>query len=283
MKDIAIITDSLASIPSELIQEYGIRIVPQGFTMDGKTYRDLVDMTAEEFWPLWKKSRSFSTNAVVPGEFVKAYQEAAGKTDTILCIVASRAMSGTYQSAIQAREVVKTMNTDLNIEVLDGKFATGALGLIVIEAARAAKAGKTLSEVIHVVEDMIGKVKSVCGMDTLKYLIRSGRAPIKVYTRELRGVRPLIGMITASGMVDNLGNIKGKQQCFQRLVEMVGKYADIQRPLHVIVQYTDKVEDGKKLLRMVQAQYNCAEIYLTTTSQNSCGHSGPSNSISFYS
>jgi DegV family protein with EDD domain len=171
----------------------------------------------------------------------------------------------------------------LKIEVLDGKSSAGALGLVVLEAARAARAGKGLSEIIGIAQDMIGKVKSVCGMETLKYLIRSGRSPLKVYTQELRGIHPLIGMVGGNGLVDNLGTIKGKQQCFDRLVEMIGEYADAGKPLHVIVQYTTRAEDGKKLMRMISQKYNCAEMYLSTYSQNSSGHSGPVNSISFWS
>jgi DegV family protein with EDD domain len=283
MSKVAVITDSLANMPSELEKEYGIRVVPQGFTMDGKTYRDRMDLKDEEFWRIWKSGKSFSTNAAVPGDFMAAYQDAAKETDTMVCVVASKAMSATYQSAIQARELMKMANGGLTIEVIDSKYSSGALAFIVVEAARAARAGKSLTEIIQVVQEMIGKVKSICGMETLKGLIRSGRFPIKVYTKELRGVRPLVGMISGSGLVDNLGTVKGKQKCFQRLTEMIGEYTDASKPLHVIVQYTDNMKDGQKLIKMVKAKYNCAEIYLAPTSQNSCGHSGPSYSISFFS
>lgn len=159
----------------------------------------------------------------------------------------------------------------------------GATGFIVIEAKRAAEAGKSLDEVLRIVQDMIGRVKSVASMETLKYLIRSGRAPKSAYIGELFGIKPLVGMISGNGLAESLGTVRGKERSFQRLVDMIAEYADIKKPLHAMVQYTNSLADGQKLAGMVKARYNCAELYITPYTPIIAGHSGPINSIAFYS
>lgn len=283
MKKVAVLTDSISGIPEELIKEYNIKIIPAIMTINGKNYRDMVDINPDQFWKLFKSIRTYVTASPSPGEFMNFFQEAGRTSDDIIFISASRQLSAIYQSASSAREMLRAENPGLNIEVIDSKHAAGSMGFIVIEAARAAAAGKTASEVIQAVQNMIGRVKSICGMDTLKYLIRSGRAPKKAYIGELLGVKPLIGMVSGNGLTDSLGTIRGKKRCFQRLIDMIAEYTDTSMPLHVIVQYTNSLQDGQKLAQMIKDRYNCAELYIIPYSPVISGHSGPINSISFYS
>jgi DegV family protein with EDD domain len=232
---------------------------------------------------MFKKIKKFSSNAPVPGDFVKTFQEAGKETDSIACTVMSKALSATFQSAIQAKEIVNLDNPGLKIEIIDSKTYTGAEGFVAIEGARAAQAGKDLVEVIQVMQSMVNKVKSICSMETLKYLIRSGRAPKTAYLGELVGVKPIVGGVSGNGLTEMLGKVIGKEKSHERLVEMVGEYADTTKPLHVMVHYTDKIEDGQKVLEMVRAKYQCAESYLTFQSPLSGGHTGPIVVITFYS
>lgn len=283
MSRVAIVTDSVASMPRELIKELGIRVVPMGLIIDGKSYRDQVDIHPDEFWARFKTIKKFTSSAPTPGDFVNAFKEALRESDSIVCVVISKLLSATYQSAIQAREIMWIENSQLKIEIIDSKGYTGSEGFVAMEGARAAQAGKTLPEVIQVMQDIIGRVRSVAGLETLKYLIRSGRAPKTAYLGELLGVKPIVGGVTGSGLVENLGTAKGKRKCFERLVEMVGEYTDTTKPLHVMVHYTTNIEDGEKLLEMVRVKYNCIESHLTCQSPLSGAHTGPINVICFYS
>ncbi len=283
MSKVAIVTDTVASMPQDLIKTLGIRVVPMQLIVDGKIYRDMVDIQPDEFWRMFKKIKKFSSAAPVPGDFVKAFQQAATETDSIACTVISKALSAAYQSAAQAKEIVNMDRPEIKIEIIDSKAYTGAEGFVAIEGARAAQSGKDLTEVVQVMQDMVKKVKSVCSMETLKYLIRSGRAPKTAYLGELVGVKPIVGGVTGTGLTEMLGRVIGKEKSHERLVEMIGEYTDTSRPLHVMVHYTDKIEDGQKVLEMVRAKYQCAESYLTFQSPLSGGHTGPIVVITFYS
>jgi DegV family protein with EDD domain len=178
--------------------------------------------------------------------------------------------------------MVLVENPGLKVEVVDSQTSMGAMGFMAIEAARAARQGAGMEEVLGIIQDMKGRVKSICGIDTLKYLIRSGRAPKTAYLGELVGIKPIVGGVKGDGLTEMLDKVRGKQKSFERLVEMVGKYTDSSKPLHVMVHYTNAIEDGKTVLEMVRAKYNCVESYLTFQSPLSGGHTGPITVISFY-
>ncbi len=283
MSKVGIVTDSINCLPKELIKEYDIRIVPLGLSINGKPYRDQVDITPDEFWKIFKEVKEFTSGAPAMGDYNEVFKGLAKSTDSIALIVVSKALSATHEAAVQAREVFKSENPGVNIEIIDSRTAAGAQAFIVLEAARAARVGKSLAEVVRVAQDMIPRVKFVLALETLKYLIKSGRAPKTAVIGEFLQVKPIIGMVNNTGVVENLGRVRTKRKAMLRLVEMVKEYIDTSKPVHLNVQYTNRIEDGEELKEMVTSKYNCAEVYLTPYTPVMSGHTGPVVSLSFYS
>jgi DegV family protein with EDD domain len=283
MSKIAMVTDTISCLPPHLVKEYGIRIVPTCLIINGKSYRDGIDMNNDEFWKQFDDMQNFSTNAALPGDFLKAFKEAGQETDNIVCTLVSKALSATHQSAIQAIQILKAENPKLNVELVDSRIATGAEGYIVLEGARAAQAGKSLAEVLQIMQDMITRVKWVNSMETTKYLIKIGRAPKTIPTEVFLQVKPMIAQLHNTGLVEDAGVARSKEESFQKMVNMIGENCDLARPLHVMVHYTNNIEDGQRLVEMVKAKYNPTEIYLTPYSAVMCGTTGPCNAIAFFS
>ncbi|MFC1940324.1 DegV family protein [Chloroflexota bacterium] len=283
MSKVGIVTDSVNCLPANLTKEYGIHIVPLLLSINGKSYRDQVDITNDEFWKLFPEIKEFTTSAPAPGDFASTFEELSKSTDSIACITLSRALSATHEAAAQAGEMFKSEHPDINIEVIDSRTAAGAQGFIVLEAARAAQSGKNLAEVTQVARDMIPRVKFVVGMETLKYLIRSGRAPKVAYMVELAQVKPIIGMVNNTGAVENLTRARGKRKCMLRMVDMVKEHVDISKPVHLMAHYTDRIEDAEEVRNMATSQYNSAEVYVTPFTPVMSGHTGPVVTLSFYS
>jgi DegV family protein with EDD domain len=284
MSSVGIVTDSTSCLPPELIKKYNIRVVPAGFSIDNKPYRDQIDISNEEFWRLFKKARRLpTTSAIAPGEFTTAFADLMKGTDSIVCILVSKALSAIQSSAQQAKEITRTQNPNLKIEIVDSRNSTGALGFMVLEAARAAQNGANLEQVIKVAEDMIPRVKFVCVLETLKYLIKGGRAPKTAYIGELLRVKPFIGMVSDKGVVESLGKEMGKEKAISKMVDMVKDYTDVNKPLHLMVHYSDKVDEGEKLKQTVTKRYNCSELYMTPFTPVMSCHTGPVLSLSFYS
>ncbi len=282
MGKVHLVTDTVCCLPDNLVKEYDISIVPMSLTINGKPYRDQVDIGPDEFWKMFDEIKEFKTGAPALHEFTNIFSNLSKKTDDIACVFVSKALSATYEAACQARELFLRDNPGKNIEIIDSRTAAGAQGFIVLEMARAAAAGKSLKEVVSTANNMIARVKFACALETLKYLIKSGRAPKTAYLGELMHVRPIIGMVNNTGLVENLGRARGKEKSMERLVELVSEYVKPDQPLHVIVHYTNSIEDGKQLEQMVLSRFNCVEHYMTPYTPVMSGHTGPVFAVSFY-
>ncbi len=283
MAKVGIVTDSTSCIPAELVHKYDIRIVPVALVIDGKCYLD-TELTNQEFWKLFYAAKQpVTTQAASPTDFATTFKELAKSTDSIVCIVVSKALSATYEAAVHGSKLAREEYPNLNIEIVDSKTSTGALGFIVLEAARAAHAGKSLAEVVQAARDMIPRVKFTVGMDTLKYLIRSGRAPKTAVLGNMLRVKPIIGMVSGTGLVENLGRVRGRQKLLKKLADMIAEYIDVNQPVHLMVHYTDGVAPAEELKRMVTSRLNCEEVYLTPYTPVMASQTGPVVAVAFYS
>jgi DegV family protein with EDD domain len=283
MSKVGIITDTTSCLTEDLRRQYNIGLVPTGLVIDGKIYLDQVEITSDRFWQLFREAKNpITTSAVSPGAFLTRFEEMGKSTDELVCILVSKALTASHQAAYSARDVIKQKNPGLKIHIIDSKISTGALGYIVLEAARAAQQNKSIDEVLNVVNDMIPRVKYVAMLDTLKYLMRLGRAPKDAEALESMGVKPFIGMVKGTGLVENLGGMPGKDKAMIRLVEMIREYNDVTKPLHVMVHYADQISEGEKIRDMLTGKYNVKEMYMTPYTPVMACHTGPVLSIAFY-
>lgn len=284
MSKVGIVVDSTNCLPAELIREYDIRVVPYHLILEGKDHRDQIDITPAEFWQRFASLQTLPTTAIPsPGQYIDVFTDLAKSTDSIMCSCVSSGVSGAHESIATARATVAEQYPDLQIEFVDSRNSAGALGFIVLEAARAAQEGKSLAEVVKTAQDMIPKVRFFFALETLKYLIKGGRAPKSAIIGEFLRVKPIISIDSNTGTVVASGKERGKKKTMLKLVEMINDYADTSKPLHVIVHFTDSIEDGTALKEMITSRYNCAEIYMTDLTPVMTAHTGPAVGLSFYS
>jgi DegV family protein with EDD domain len=284
MTKVGVVTDSTSCLPRELIEKYDIRVGPYHVIIDGEDYRDLIDITPAEFWRRFKTLSQLPTTCVLsPGEYINIFTDLIKHTRDIVCVCISKALSGAYESSMQAKEIFQAEHPEVNIEIVDSKNSGGALGFAVLAAARAAEAGKDIREVVQAAYDVVPRAKMLIALDTLKYLIQGGRAPKIAFVGELLNLKPIIGLVRDTGLVDPLGKERGKEKAMRRMVEMVKEHADVTRPLHMMIHYTDNREDGERLKQIVTSVYNCAEVHMTDFTPVMTTHTGPSLALSFYS
>jgi len=282
MSRVGIVTDTTSCLPPELVKEYDIRIVPVGLVIGGKHYKD-TELTNEEFWRLFYAANgSTSTTAASPGDFATIFEELSQSVNSIVCILVSKALSATFEAATQGKKLVQEKNPGIKIEIVDSKTSAGALGFIVLEAARAAKAGKSLEEVVQVANDMLPRVKFITAMDTLKYLIKTGRAPKMAVIGDWLGVKPIIGMVSNTGLVENLGRARGKQKALAKIAELAKAHIEPGKPVHAMFHYTDGVAAGETLREIITSQIDCKEVYFTPYTPVMASATGPVVAFSFY-
>jgi DegV family protein with EDD domain len=254
------VTDSVACLTKELVEQYGIEIIPINFYAGGKVYRDWVDITPSEAYELFLKDpESFKTSAATPQDCLQAYRNASRRAPNILCVTVSTKISTMYNSAQEAKELAKTELLLASIEVLDSYTATPAEGFVALAAARAAAEGKDLAEVISAAEEVKKGVRVIVFLDTIRHVYRSGRIP-KVASRigSLLNIRPIL---TISGAVNFSGMVRNRKHGIECMLQMMRKKVG-QNPVHVAIMHAYALDEAQKLKERIASEFNCTELWL---------------------
>jgi DegV family protein with EDD domain len=201
---VRVVTDSTSDIPSALVEELGIKVVPAIVRFGNHEFRSGVNLTSEEFYlKLATSGVHPHTSQPSPEDFAKVFRELELDCEGIVSINISAKLSGTFNSANQGKLLV---SGKCPIEVIDSYFNSIGLGLIVIQAAKLAKAGASLPQVIETVKLDIKKIRMLGIFDTMKYLVRSGRVSlIRASAARILNVKPMLtfrdGEVTQEGLV----------------------------------------------------------------------------------
>jgi DegV family protein with EDD domain len=201
---VQIITDSTSDISPVLAQHLNIRVVPIYLRFGEQVYRDGLDISSDEFYQKLALSPVHpATSQPNPEDFTGVYSEYLEKADGIVSIHISSRISGTYNSASLAK---KMLGNSFPIEIIDSKFNSVGLGLVVMAAARLAQAGASFSKVTHETHRVIKQVRMYGMFETMKYLARSGRVNKMIAAAsQVLNVMPLLtfsdGEIIRAGLV----------------------------------------------------------------------------------
>ncbi len=259
---VAVVTDSVASLPRELVEQYGIGIVPFSFYFGDKVYRDWVDITPTEAYELFLKDpEAFKTSPASPGTYLEAFREASNRADNILCVTLSSKLSTGYEMACVAKEEARTELPRNSIVVLDSQTVTAAEGFIALAAARAATEGKELAEVVKVAEEVRDKVTFVILLDTIRYVYRTGRIPkVAAQIGSMLNIRPIL--TSSSGAVRFVGAVRNREHGIDRLFKMMRDKVG-PSPVHVAVMHAYASDEAQRLKERVSSEFNCAELWVT--------------------
>jgi DegV family protein with EDD domain len=262
MQKVAIVTDSIANLTKELVEQYRIGIVPIMLLVQGKVYRDMVDMTPSQAYEMFTQDpESFNTSPSSPGHYLEAYREASKRAKNILCITLSSKLSTGYEMARVAKKQAETELPGTSIDVLDSQNVTAAEGFIALAAARAAAEGKSLNEVIRVAEEVRGKVTFIVFLDTMRHVYRTGRIP-KVASKigSLFNIRPIL--TSSSGLVRLKGVVRNREHGINRILQVMREKVG-QSLVHVAVMHAYVPDEAEKLKERIASEFNCAELFIT--------------------
>jgi len=269
-----IVTDSGLDIllsPDEL-KELNIHVVPLIVSLDGKSYREDVDIGPEEFYQLLEKSDNLpSTSMPSVGEFADLYRELAKDDPDILSIHISSGLSGTYHTAKTGAEMVK----DANITVVDSKTLSAAGGWQVEVAAGAAKVGKSLDEILALIKMVSDASDSIFTIKELKYLIHGGRiSHMKGLVASLLNIKPIIGVDKTSGKYEQWGQERSFKKALRKLVDLIAEQHGEGASLRVQVLHSYCPEDGEMLKEMMANRFDCHFLPTSTISLVLGAHTG---------
>jgi len=276
MPRVAIVTDSVCCLPPELVAKHSIRVVPLLISFRGMTYRDGVDITPGEVYRIMRRDEDLPTTSIPsPGDFVKAYTEVSRHAESIFCITLTSLQSKMYETATVAKEMAAEAMPRNTIEVFDSRAVAGALGFIVLEAARAADQGASLDEVRAAAQKMMERVNALFMVDTLHFLARTGRiGRAAAWAGAVLNVKPVVEHSTSVGETAPFARPRSKAKAvelmLQTMAERVGNSG-----VHVLVHHADELEDGENLKAEIARRFRCNELYLTEFTPAMGVHAGP--------
>ena len=266
---VKIVTDSTADIPAKLAKELDINVVPQILVFGDKTYRDRIDITNEEFYKKLLNEPTYPhTSQPSPQDFVDIFTTLCKqKPDGIISILISTKLSGTINSAEQARKIVKS---DCPIEIIDSQTVAMAIGVIVIAAARMAKAGKSMSEITDAVTKMIPNVKLLILFDTLEFLAKGGRiGKVKSLLGSILNVKPMVTV--KDGELVPMGQVRNRSKGKEKLLDSVKNIKDIE---DIAVIYSTTPDEANELADSITG-FQREKIYVVQVGPVLAAHAGP--------
>ena len=277
MPNVAVVTDSAASIPESLIQSLHIRWAPYYVHRGEQVLRDLVSIQRDAFYQWLPTAQELpKTASPGPGDYVTLYRALAEEEGVgeIVSIHMTSKGSGAYQAAMAAKSVIHEALPDLRVEVIDTLNVSMCQGWMVIEAARAAVAGKSLADIVDLVKKMVPVSRMIQTADTLKYLYMGGRiGKAKHLLGSLLNIKPLIGM--QDGVIVPLGQARSRTRAYQMMADMVESAVGRLGRIKIAYVHAAAQEEAEKIKKLVEERLTCVESLIAELSPALGVHTGP--------
>ncbi len=252
---VAIVTDSTSCLTPELISKYNIHVIPLLVNWDDQSLKDGIDITADQFYNRLSTSQSMpATSQPSAGEFVELYEEVAKTAESIVSIHISSDLSGTFQSATAAKDMV-----EIPVELVDSRTAATPLGMMVIEAAKALEDGADAAGAAAAAKALVGKANIYFVVDTLEFLHRGGR--IGGASRLIGSILSLKPILTVQdGKVESHASVRTKKKAMKAVLETVNEKLGGQSPRYIGVIHSAAPAEASKLSALMADQFSGAEI-----------------------
>jgi len=266
---VKVVTDSLSDITSDIAEELELTVIPLTVFFGHESYLDRVTITTDEFYDrlihgdVWP-----TTTQPPPKDFADIYDKLAEETDEILVITLSSKLSGTYQSALSAKDLIQKK---CRIEVIDSETVAMGLGLVVISTARKAREGVSLDELINFVHGALTRSHFVAYFDTLKYLAKGGRiGKAQGLLGSMLSIKPILTV--KEGEISPVTRLRSQAAGMDYLYNYVTAFPGIEL---LAVEHTTLPDEADKLVERLSSSFSREIIYRSTVSPVMGVYGGP--------
>ena len=278
MSNIKVVCDSLSDIPKTLIGEYDIDIVPLTIIIDGQEYKDGIDISINEFYTKLRNEKVIpKTSQATYIQFKEVFDKHIKDGKTVLYVGGSSVASGTYQSGIMAKNDI-----DGDIYTFDTmNFSYGA-GMQVVQAAKMAKEGKSIEDILSELQIMRDKMNVIFSVDTLEYLQKGGRiSSTKAAIGTMLNIKPILEV--KDGLVTNIAQVRGKRNVISKMIELVKERGGTSLSNKTIgIGHGDNKDELEKLKEIIQKEINPKDIVVVDVGTSIGTHAGPGVMGIFY-
>ena len=269
-----ILTDSTADLPESWTQEHDVKVLGLTIQLDGQTYETVGPdkLTSEQLLAKMESGSKPTTSQINVGQFEDVFRQYAQEGTAVLYVAFASALSGTYQSAAMAREMVLEDYPEAIITILDTKAASMGEGLLVMKAVEARAAGQSLEQTADLLQSLVPRVKTYFLVDDLNHLMRGGRiSKAAALMGSLVNIKPIIA-VTADGSLDSVAKVRGKKKAQAEVVRMT---LDTISDPRVVVAYAGEKEVAETVKEQLLASGQVTEVLILPLGPVISTHTGP--------
>ncbi|HEM4767575.1 TPA: DegV family protein [Streptococcus suis] len=268
-----IVTDSTSDLPISWVQENDVTVLGLTINLDGVTYETVGEnrLTSAALLEKMASGSQPTTSQVNVGQFEEVFEAAAKEGKEVLYLAFSAALSGTYQSGTIARDMVLDAYPDVVIEIVDTKAAAIGEGYLVMQAAQARAAGKSLAETKALIEDLVPRLRTYLLVDDLNHLVRGGRlSKSAALIGGLVNIKPLLAL-NAEGKLEAIAKIRGRKKGIKEMLNLTLDNLDHST---VMVAYTGDIEAAEAIKATLLEDSRVTDVFLTELGPIIATHTG---------
>lgn len=272
MPGVKIVTDSAQDFAPEFMEKLGITVVPLTVHFGNETFRDWYEIRGKKFYDRLRAGDALPrTSQPSPAAFQKAFQDLTSDGSSVVCITLSSGVSGTYQSAMIAKDMVPNRS----ITVIDSKQASSGQGVIGILAGEMAASGAPVEKIVQQVTAMSQKMQTLFSVDTLEYLAKNGRIGRAArFMGTLLNMKPILGL-DKDGYVTALERVRGKGKIIPTLIELAEQKAGSRKAAVVAISHADCPDDARELKQEVLKVFTAKRVMESEIGAVIGSHVGP--------
>jgi DegV family protein with EDD domain len=268
---VAIVVDSTAYLPLDLVEKHHIQVIPQILNWEGESLLDDVDIKPDAFYARLQTANEMpTTSQPSAGEFHEFFKKVAEDTDAILAILISEPLSGTQASARAAAD----MMAGYPIEIVDSRSSAMGLGFMVLAAARAIENGADYKEAAEVARALVPQMRVLFVVDTLEFLHRGGR--IGGATRllgSMLSIKPILHL--ENGRIEPLGRVRTKKKAINHMLQVAVEELNGKENVKAAVIHAAAPQEAQSIFDQAKAHLNPSELILAELSPVIGAHVGP--------
>ena len=276
---IKIITDSTSDISQIQAKELGITVLPLRVIFKDGEYEDGIDLQIDEFYNKLVSSDTLpSTSQLTPEQFMPLFEDAKNNNDTIIVITLSAHLSGTYQSAVIAKDMCEYDN----IHIIDSLSVTLGLQILVRQAIDLLNKGYSAEEIVEILEKDKNRIHVFALVETLEYLKKGGRlSSVSAIAGTILNIKPIVEV--KNGKVDVAGKARGLTGAFGKMIKLIEQYGGIDTSKYYCVGYTGKKDNLYAFLEYANGKLDLKDSIVSPIGSVVGTHAGPGVcGIAFY-
>jgi len=284
MQEVAIVTGSGHGLPKKIVAEYNINLIPFGISIGGEHYKSDVDITTDKLIKIINEKKvNPKTSSLSLGDLVSIYKSLKEENKSIVSIFMSLKLS---TATIDASRIAKK-NVGGNIEIINSLQAGPGKELIVLEAAKLAKAGKSKEEILDYTKEVISKTNSIYGIPDLMYLYRGGRiGKAKALMGSVMKVIPIVAIRDMEGTVSPIGKAGNIFQVNEKIIEVIEMDLEKLKATKIkscMIGHADNTLAAQHLKKVLEENIECKEILEVELGCAATAHLGPKSwGIGYY-